>query len=268
MDLLKRTFDCDWPVALVTGSGAARVGRSIAAWLASRGCRIALHANRSLDKADQLAAELTKTAGVEVIVTQGELEQDGVADKIVNQTISHFGRIDVLVNSAAIWQPTPLEEVTAEEVRRYFEINALGTFLCARCAGLRMVQQASGGSIVNVGDWATVRPYLDHAAYFPSKGSIEVMTRSLAVELGSRNRRVRVNCIQPGPVLLADDVSEDAAERVASSTLVGRVGTPDHVAHAVQFFCENDFVTGVCLPVDGGRSIYAPDGLQVGLNTG
>ena len=103
---------------------------------------------------------------------------------------------------------------------------------------------------------------------FPSKGAIEVMTRSLAVELAHRNTRIRVNCIQPGPVLLADDVSAEYAQRIAASTLVGRVGTPLHVAHAVQFLCENDFVTGICLPVDGGRSIYAPDGLQIGLNSG
>ena len=131
-----------------------------------------------------------------------------------------------------------------------------------------MVEQVTGGSIINIGDWATVRPYLDHAAYFPSKGAIEVMTRSLAVELAHRNRKIRVNCIQPGPVMLADHVSESHRKRVAASTLVGEVGTPHHVAHAVRFLCENDFVTGICLPVDGGRQIYAPDGLQVGLNTG
>ena len=94
------------------------------------------------------------------------------------------------------------------------------------------------------------------------------MTRSLAVELASRNRSVRVNCVQPGPVLLADDVSDSVRQKVSASTLVGRIGTADHIAHAVQFLCENDFVTGVCLPVDGGRRIFAPDGLQVGLNLG
>jgi NAD(P)-dependent dehydrogenase (short-subunit alcohol dehydrogenase family) len=94
------------------------------------------------------------------------------------------------------------------------------------------------------------------------------MTRSLAVELASRNRRIRVNCVQPGPVLLADHVSDDLRTRVADSTLLGKIGSPDNIAHAVQFLCENDFVTGVCLAVDGGRSIFAPDGLQVGLNSG
>ncbi|TWU41088.1 SDR family NAD(P)-dependent oxidoreductase [Novipirellula artificiosorum] len=268
MRLLQQTFDCDAPVALVTGSGAPRVGRAIADWLAKLQCRIALHANSSTEQSSLAADQIRQRYNVDVIVTQGALQEEGVGDRIVSQTVDHFGRIDILVNSAAIWHPTPLESVTADEVRRYFDINSLGTFLCSRAAGLRMVEQPSGGSIINLGDWATVRPYLDHAAYFPSKGSIEVMTRSLAVELGARNHRVRVNCLQPGPVLLGDDVDADQRERIANSTLVERIGTPENIAHAVQFLCENDFITGVCLPVDGGRSVYAPDGLQVGMNTG
>ncbi|MEP0343804.1 SDR family oxidoreductase, partial [Rhodopirellula bahusiensis] len=75
-------------------------------------------------------------------------------------------------------------------------------------------------------------------------------------------------CVQPGPVLLSDNVSEETMSELADSTLVRRVGTPEDVAHAVGFFCENTFVTGVCLPVDGGRSVFAPDGLQIGRNTG
>ncbi len=188
--------------------------------------------------------------------------------RLVAETVARFGRLDILVNSAAVWKPTAIDDVTADEIRRYFDVNAVATFLCARAAADVMVKQDRGGSIVNIGDWATVRPYLDHAAYFPSKGAVEVMTRSLAVEFGSKNPRVRVNCVQPGPVLLDDSVSEEKRSTIAASTLVGRVGTPEHIAHAVQFLAENDFITGVCLPVDGGRSIYSPDGMQVGMNTG
>ncbi len=268
MPTLQDVFQCDHPVALVTGSGAPRVGREIAVQLARVGCRIALHANNSLAEAEQAANEIRNDLSTEVIVTAGSLENPSVPTQLVEETHAEFGRIDILVNSAAIWRPTKLEAITAEEIRRYFEINALASFLCARAAGIRMADQPTGGSIINIGDWATVRPYLDHAAYFPSKGAVEAMTRSLAVELAQRNPSIRVNCIQPGPVMLADDVSASDAKRIASSTLVGRIGTPQHVAHAVMFLCENDFVTGVCLPVDGGRSIYAPDGLQVGMNSG
>jgi NAD(P)-dependent dehydrogenase (short-subunit alcohol dehydrogenase family) len=255
-------------VALITGSGSPRVGRSIALLLASLGCRLALHANQSTDQANRVALDIRDKYGVDVIVTSGSLADESVPDQIVAESCDAFGRLDILVNSAAIWTPTRLQDVTAQELRHYFDVNTIGSFLCARAAANRMAKQPTGGSIVNIGDWATVRPYVDHAAYFPSKGAVEVMTRSLAVEFAQLNQKIRVNCIQPGPVLLADDVGDDKKQKLAGSTLRGQVGSPEHVAHAVRFLCENDFVTGVCLPVDGGRSIFAPDGLQVGLNTG
>ncbi len=268
MNLLQQQFDTRAPVALVTGSGAPRVGRAIANHLASLGCNCVLHANTSVDQANEAANEIAGTHRVETLVVEGPVEASGTATKAVDAIIDRFGRLDILVNSAAIWKPTALEDVTAEEVKRYFDVNAVGTFRFAQVCGLQMTTQAFGGSIVNIGDWGTVRPYLDHAAYFPSKGAVESITRSLAVELSERNRRVRVNCIQPGTVLLADDTPEEQRRRLAECALVGRVGTAAEVAHAVQFLCENGFVTGVCLPVDGGRSVYAPDGVEVGLNTG
>ena len=264
---LQRTFACDHPVALVTGSGAPRVGRVIAEHLAAFGCHIVLHANSSIAEAEQ-AADRLQERDHETLVVSGDVQDAAAVDAMMQAVMTTFGRIDILINSAAIWSPLPLEQVTAEELRRYFDINAVGSFLMAKAAGLYMVQQASGGVIINISDWATVRPYLDHAAYFPSKGADEAMTRSLAVELGRRHERVRVNCIQPGPVLLAEEIEDAKRERITSSMLLGRIGTPHEVAHAVQFLCENAFVTGVVLPVDGGRTIFADDGLQDGFNTG
>ncbi len=268
MTTLSKLFQTPHPVALVTGSGAPRIGQTIARHLASLGCHLALHANTSLDQANQAANEIRKGTGVEVIVTEGSLEDSRVPQQLIDQTIQTFGRLDILINSAAIWEPTPLQEITVNEMQRYFNVNTLASFLCARAAGLQMAGQSTGGAIVNIGDWATVRPYLDHAAYFPSKGAIDTMTTSLAVELAQKNPNIRVNCIKPGPVLLAETVDPATRKSIAASTLVQRLGTADCIAHAVQFLCENDFVTGVCLPVDGGRSIFAPDGLQVGSNTG
>jgi pteridine reductase len=120
-----------------------------------------------------------------------------------------------------------------------------------------MVQQSEGGVIVNFGDWAVIRPYVDYAAYFPSKGAVDAITRSMAVELGSRNPKVRVNAILPGPVMLPSEVGPEERAEVISNTLVKREGTPENVAQAVLSFIENDFLTGVLLPVDGGRSIYS-----------
>ena len=265
---LQTVFDCDTPVALVTGSGSPRVGRSIAFELAKHGCQIALHANQSGDEARSAASELESRFDRKAIVTLGDLSHDKTAKRIVDETITAFGRIDILVNSAAIWWPTPLAKITADEMRRYFDINSVALFLAARAAAAAMQAQPTGGSIVNLGDWATVRPYLDHAAYFPSKGAVDVMTRSLAVEFAHRNPAIRVNCVKPGPVLLADEVADEQRRKLCASTLTGTIGTAEHVAHSVRFLCENTFVNGVCLPVDGGRSIYSPDGLQIGENTG
>lgn len=254
-------------VAVVTGSGAPRVGNVIARHLAALGYRLALHANTSTEGAEQTAAEL-RQSGADVIVVQGPIDDAERVEAMIGEVVDAWGRIDVLVNSAAIWSPKRLEEVRADDLRHYFDVNAVGTFVASRGVGLQMARQESGGAIINIGDWALARPYLDHAAYFPSKGAVEAITRSLAVELAERNRRVRVNCIHPGPVLLADDISDERRRAVQESTLLKRIGTPQHVAHAVQFLIENDFVTGVALPVDGGRTIYANDPLQTGLRTG
>jgi pteridine reductase len=164
----------------------------------------------------------------------------------------------VLVNAAAVWQRKRLEDVTAADVRLHFETNTLGTFLCAQQAGLAMARQREGGCIINFGDWAEVRPYLNYAAYFPSKGGVTSLTRSLAVELGTRNPRVRVNCVLPGPVMLPPDLPEAERREAINATLVKHEGRPTNIAQAVMFFIDNDFVTGVCLPVDGGRTVFAP----------
>jgi pteridine reductase len=244
------------PVALVTGSGAPRVGNVVARTLAARGYRLVLHANSSLKGAEATADEL-RQAGGEAIALAGDVADEQAVKSLVAAAIEHFGRIDALVNTSAVWKRKPLEEVAATDVREHFNVNVLGTFLCCREVGLAMIAQAEGGSIVNIGDWAIVRPYLDYPAYFPSKGAIPALTRSLAVELGTRNPRVRVNAVLPGPVMLPEWLTEVERAEIAAATLVKRAGTPQHVADAVAFLLENDFITGACLPVDGGRSIYA-----------
>ena len=120
-----------------------------------------------------------------------------------------------------------------------------------------MVGQAEGGVIITFGDWAIDRPYVDHAAYFTSKGAIPTLTKMLAVELGQRNPRVRVNCIHPGPVMFPEAMSHEERQATIRATLVQRADCPESVVSAVRFLIENDFVTGVCLPVDGGRTVYA-----------
>ncbi len=243
-------------VALITGSGKRRVGWHIAQALAQRGYALGIHYYQSLAAAEETVDEF-REARVEAAALQADLTDAGAVLGLVQATLDRFERIDVLVNAAAIWTRTPLEAVTADDLREHFETNALGTFLCCQQAGLAMVKQPEGGSIVNISDWATVRPYVGFSAYFPSKGAVEAMTRSLAVELGTRNPNVRVNCIQPGPVMLPPDLPAAEREQSIRGTLVKREGRPENVAQAVLHFIDNDFITGACLPVDGGRSIYA-----------
>jgi pteridine reductase len=242
-------FD-EQPVALITG-GAVRVGRAIVCELARCGYRVAVHANTSLDKAQQLVDELSDD-GVDAAAFGAELRDEDATRAMIDRVHRHFGRLDALVNSAAIWSPTSLATTAADDLRRFFDVNTVGTFVCCQHAGLIMADQKAGGAIVNIGDWATRRPYKNYSAYFISKGSIATMTRALAVELAPR---VRVNAVLPGPVLLPDSLSEREKSESIAGTLVKRSGRPEDVAKAVAFLLEDDFVTGVCLPVDGGRTI-------------
>jgi pteridine reductase len=243
-------------VALVTGSGKKRIGWHVASALAERGYHLIVHYHTSAADAHAAAAEFQRP-GLEVLALQANLTDEVAVRELFQTTLDRFGRLDVFVHCAGLWGKGRLEDVRAEDVSRNFQVNVLSTFLCAREAGLAMVRQPEGGCIVTLGDWAVVRPYLHHAAYFISKGAIPTLTRCLAVELGTRNPHVRVNCIEPGPVLFPPDLPEEERRQAIASTLVQREGSPDHVARAVLALIDNDFITGVNLPVDGGRSIFA-----------
>jgi pteridine reductase len=245
-------------VALITGAGKKRIGWHVAEALAGRGYALAIHYRTSATEAEE-AAQRFRQRSVKVLPVQADLVDEKAVVAMTQRVIAEFGRIDVLANCAAIWQRKRLEDVTAADVRRHFETNTLGTFLCCQHVGLAMVKQPEGGCVVTISDWAIERPYLDYAAYFPSKGAIPTLTRTFAVELGTRNPKVRVNCILPGPVMLPPDLPEAERKQAINATLVKREGSPDNIASAVLSLIDNDFVTGACLPVDGGRSIYAPE---------
>jgi pteridine reductase len=244
------------PVALVTGSGPRRVGWHVADALAGRGYALAVHYRSSAAAANAAVADFTGR-GVEAVAIQADLTDESAVKSLVSQTLDRFGRLDVLVTAAAVYARKSLEQVTAADVMAQFEANTLATFLCCQHAGLAMVKQPEGGNIVTIGDWAIERPYLHYAAYFPSKGAIPTLTRTFAVELGTRNPNVRVNCVLPGPVLLPPEMPEEEKREAIAGTLLKREGSPKNVAQAVLAFIDNDFVTGTCLPVDGGRTVYA-----------
>lgn len=241
-------------VAFVTGSGARRIGRVVAELLAAHGYAIVLHANTSVAEAEA-AVEQLEQAGTPALLVRGDVADEANVRGWIEAIVARFGRLDVLVNSAAVWKRKTLEDVTAADVREHFDVNTLGTFLCCKYVGLQMVRQADGGAIVNLGDWAVNRPYTDYAAYFPSKGAVATLTRMFAVELARRNPRVRVNAVLPGPAMLPPELPQAERNQAVAATLVQREGSPQHVAQAVLSLVDNEFITGVCLPVDGGRTI-------------
>lgn len=251
-----RLFQCEQPVAFVTGSGAPRVGRCVAEMLFSQNFRVLLHSHHSSHEPSAAATDLGPYAGHVV----GSVDDEQAVQSWVARAQEEFGRIDVLVNSAAIWDPTPLEQTGAADYERAFRVNTLGTALCCQHFGLAMAEQPSGGAIINIGDWATARPYRDFAAYFVSKSGIPTLTRTMAVELALRNPRIRVNAILPGPILLSAEIGQQRRDKIVAASLLKREGTPDDLAHTVVFLATNPFVTGACIPVDGGRSLWAGDG--------
>lgn len=262
-------------VALVTG-GARRVGKAIAIELARRGARVGVHANSSLEEAYELCELLEEEFGADAAAFEADLGEASAPADLVDRVTRHFarhgeasdaeaGRIDILVNSAAIWPKQPLEELTGEDARRCLQVNTVAPLLLAKEAGLRMADQATGGVIINLGDVATApdgTPPTGATAYHASKAAIPGMTRALAVELAKRNSRVRVNAVLPGPVIcesLPGEPEDSPARKefVRNAALIttpdeGAYGRAEHVAHAVATLVENPFVTGVALPIDGG----------------
>ena len=239
-------------VAFITGSGKKRLGNAVALEAARRGFDVALHYRTSKAEADATAVEL-RSLGVRVECFAADLREPKEVMGLCNSVIETFGRVDLLVTAAAIWKTKKLEETKPEDVLEHFTINTLGTFLCCQQIGLQMCKQASGGAIVCLGDWAIARPYDNFSAYFLSKGAIPTMTVNLANELAHRNPKVRVNCIHPGAAMVPENMQDVEKRGIVEKSLVKSLGSPEHIAQAVFSLYDNPYITGICLPVDGGE---------------
>jgi NAD(P)-dependent dehydrogenase (short-subunit alcohol dehydrogenase family) len=193
-----------------------------------------------------------EAAGRKALAVRAEATRGADASAAVDRVVAQFGRIDVLVNNAAIFPRTPwaaLDEAVWDEA---IDVNLKGPFLFAKAAGDRMKAQGSG-KIINIADWAGERPYRNYLPYCVSKAGVIALTKGLALELAPE---VQVNAVAPGPVLLPEGMSEEEKAKVIAATPLKRIGSPDDVANAVLFLLEgSDFITGAVLPVDGGRLI-------------
>src|SRR6516164_494766 len=237
-------------VALVTGA-SKRVGRAIALALAERGAALAIHYRSSRAGAEEAAARIIGQRGRAQIFS-AELERVDEIERMVASVIEAFGRLDVLVNSASVFYRKPLEELTERDWDLNLDTNLKAPFFLSKFAGAAMRRQGAG-KIVNIGDWAGIRPYNDYLPYTVSKAGLIGLTRALAKALAPE---VQVNCVALGPVMPPEEYSEEENARLVAGTLVKRLGSPEDVARAVLFFCEGtDFATGATLLVDGGRLI-------------
>ncbi len=160
-----------------------------------------------------------------------------------------FGRLDILVNSASIFAPTPLAEITEHDWDANLVTNLKAPFFLSKFAAAAMRTQRAG-KIINLGDWAGIRPYKDYLPYSVSKSGLIGLTKALAKELAPE---VQVNCIALGMVIPPENYSKEEVERLVNRTLTKKIGTAEDVARAVRFLCETDYATGTVLTLEGGR---------------
>lgn len=232
-------------VALVTGA-ARRVGRVIARRLGERGARLALHYRGSRREAESLAREL---GGAELF--QADLADARQVARLAKEVLSRFKRVDVLINNASIYEETPLP-ASAEAWDAHMAVNARAPWLLAQALAPAM-RRAGAGKIVNIADWAGLRPYPSYLPYCASKAALLCVSDALAKAYAPE---VQVNAVLPGPVLPPESMTAAQRRLVARANLLKRLGDPEDVARAVLFFIEgSDFATGARLTVDGGRLI-------------
>jgi pteridine reductase len=237
--------------ALVTGA-AKRVGREIALTLARRGANMVVHYRSSADEARRVVAEI-KALGVEALAVRADQSNARQVRAAVAQAVRRFKQIDVLINSASVYERTPFAKLTERDWDFHLNANLKGPFLFALEVGRHMQRRKVAGKIINIADWAAYRPYRDYLPYMVSKAGGVCLTQTLAQELAPR---IQVNAVAPGPVLLPARVGAAERRAVIRATLLKRLGCPADVAKAVLYLvADADFVTGQVLVVDGGRLV-------------
>jgi pteridine reductase len=244
--------DLSGKVALITGAGH-RVGRGIAVALGAANATIAVHYHGSRGGAESVVAELA-AAGASAAAFHADLSRPESAAALASSVADHFGRIDVLVNSAAVMEVTTIDSVSIADWDRIMSINLRAPFFLAKEVARVMERNAGdeGGVIVNISDMAAFETWPDYIVHGISKAGITAMTRSLARVMAPR---IRVNSVAPGAVLMPEGWPEESTRKVIASTPLHRIGSPEDVAAAVLYLVSAGYVTGETLIVDGGRHV-------------
>lgn len=240
----------DSPVALVTG-GAIRVGRAISRSLAEAGFRVVVNFHRSEEPATELVDEVA-ASGREAWALRADVSRPEEAGSLVASSLERWGRLDLVVNNAAIFERRPLLEVDRELWERTLAVNLDGPFAVAHAAA-RHMWQAGSGRIVNICGIAGIEPLGDYAPYCVAKAGVDMLTRCMAQGLAPR---VQVNGVAPGTVLFPEETPATERQRVVERIPAGRIGSPEDVAAAVLFLARApDYLTGTIITVDGGASL-------------
>jgi 3-oxoacyl-[acyl-carrier protein] reductase len=242
-------------VALVTGASKG-IGAGIALRLAAEGAAVVVNYSSSKEGAERIVGEITRGGGKAVAV-QANCSRQADIQRLFAETKKAFGRLDVLVNNAGIYEFVPLEKVTPELYHKMFDLNVLGLLLASQEAVKLFGPQ--GGSIVNVSSVVSTSALPESSIYSATKAAVDSITRTLATELGPR--KIRVNAVNPGMIetegIHAAGIAEsDFRKQVESQTPLGRIGQPEDIAPAVAFLASDDarWITGQTLRISGGLS--------------
>lgn len=240
-------------VAVVTGASKG-IGAEIAKQFAAEGASVVVNYASSKTGADAVVTEIKKKGGKAVAV-QGDVAKQADIEKLLAETTKAFGRLDVLVNNAGVYEFTPLENVTPEHYSKLFGINVLGLLSTSREAAKHFGKD--GGSIINISSVVSQMAVPNASVYSGTKGAVDAITKSLSSELGPRN--IRVNAINPGMVITegvktAGFEGSDFQKDIITRTPLGRIGRPEDIAPAAVFFASGDssWITGETLVIAGG----------------
>ena len=240
-------FDLSGKIALVTG-GSRGIGKAAAQALAQRGARVILTYARDEDAARQVVDAIVGAGGA-AEAERLDVGNFAAAESAVAAIAKKAGRLDVLVNSAAVMHHLDFERTTPEQYDAILDLNLRSVFFCTQGAAAAL--RAARGKVVNLADLAGLQPWPGFAAHSVSKAGVIMLTKVLARSLAPE---VTVNAIAPGAVLVPEEYDEAERQRLARATPLGRLGSPEDVVGALLYLLEaGDFVTGEVLSVDGGR---------------
>ncbi len=240
-------------VALITGA-AHRLGAATARYFHQRGFRVAIHYNNSRDAARALAAELCQQRADSAVALGAALGDSAALATLARQLLDHWGRLDVLINNASQFCPTPVGQVDEAQWNALMDSNLKGPFFLSQACLPAL--RANSGCIINLVDIHAQRPLAGHSVYCTAKAGLAMLTQSLAREASPE---VRVNGISPGAILWPEGETAPGAsdkQQILARVPLGRCGEPDDIARTAWFLAtESPYISGQIIAVDGGRSV-------------